>query len=329
MIYESPLRIAYHKPPNIYIAPRLLFFGPPGIFGGVCRDVRTKGDPMGILDGKKLAQTIRQETAERVTDFAERFGRPPGLSVVLVGDDPASQIYVRNKARACKNTGIKSMEYKLPFDTSEAALLELLARLNRDGAVDGILVQLPVPGHIRSEAVIEAIDPKKDVDGLHPTNIGALVAGKKALRSCTPHGCMRLIDEAGINLEGLNAVVVGRSTMVGKPMAMMLLERNATVTMCHSRTHKLAHIIQEADVVVAAAGVPEMIKGDWIKRGATVIDVGINRLEDGRIVGDVEFETAAAHAAWITPVPGGVGPMTIACLVSNTVDAAEIRMGAI
>ena len=280
---------------------------------------------MALLDGKKLAQTIRSETAARVKAFADAAGRPPGLAVVLVGDDPGSQIYVRNKARACKKTGIRSFEHRLAADTPEAELLDLIGTLNRDESVDGILVQLPVPKQIRPDVVILAIDPKKDVDGLHPENIGALVAGKDAVRSCTPLGCMKLIDSVGIALEGATAVVVGRSTMVGKPMAMMLLERNATVTMCHSRTKKLAHIVQEADVIVAAVGAPEMIKGDWIKRGAAVIDVGINRLEDGRIVGDVEFDSAISHAAWITPVPGGVGPMTIACLVSNTVEAAERR----
>lgn len=280
---------------------------------------------MALLEGKKLAQTIRSQTSARVAAFTEKFGRPPGLSVVFVGDDEGSQIYVRNKARACKKTGIQSFEYRLPAETSEADLLHLIAELNENDHVDGILVQLPIPEHIRPDVIIQAVDPKKDVDGLHPENIGALVAGKNALRSCTPQGCMKMLDEAGVNLEGAGAVVVGRSTMVGKPMALMLLERNATVTMCHSRTQKLAHIIQEADIIVAAVGAPEMIKGDWIKRGATVIDVGINRLEDGRIVGDVEFDPAVSHAAWITPVPGGVGPMTIACLVSNTIEAAEQR----
>lgn len=282
---------------------------------------------MALLDGKKLAQSIRSETADRVMTFTKKIGRPPGLSVVLVGDDAASQIYVRNKARACKNTGIKSFEHRLPAETAEEELLELIDKLNGDDGVDGILVQLPIPKHLRPEVIIQAIDPQKDVDGLHPENIGALVAGKKALRSCTPLGCMKLLDVAGVNLAGAVAVVVGRSTMVGKPMALMLLERHATVTICHSRTQKLAHIVQEADIIVAAVGAPEMIKGDWIKRGAAVIDVGINRLEDGRIVGDVEFDIAMSHAAWITPVPGGVGPMTIACLVSNTIDAAENRNG--
>lgn len=282
---------------------------------------------MALLDGKKLAATIRDEVKVRVSEFTARHDRSPALSVVLVGDDAASQIYVRNKGRACKKTGILSIEHRLSAETEEKELLALIKKLNQDENVDGILVQLPVPDHIRAEKVIETISPEKDVDGLHPINIGALVAGKDALRSCTPLGCMKLIDKAGLDLVGANAVVVGRSTMVGKPMAMMLLERHATVTMCHSRTKKLPHVVQEADVVVAAVGYPELIKGDWIKRGAVVIDVGINRLEDGRIVGDVEFENAISHASFITPVPGGVGPMTIACLVENTISAAERRMG--
>ena len=282
---------------------------------------------MALLDGKKLAATIRSEVKTRVAAFTARHGRAPALSVVLVGDDAASQIYVRNKGRACKRTGILSIEHRLSEETEEKELLALINKLNADDNVDGILVQLPVPDHISPEKVIEAISPEKDVDGLHPISIGALVAGNDALRSCTPLGCMKLIDKAGLDLVGANAVVVGRSTMVGKPMAMMLLERHATVTMCHSRTKKLPHVVQEADVVVAAVGYPELIKGDWIKRGAVVIDVGINRLEDGRIVGDVEFENAISHASFITPVPGGVGPMTIACLVENTIRAAERRVG--
>ncbi len=282
---------------------------------------------MAVLDGKKLGQTIRGVIAGRVKTFTGNFGRPPGLGVILVGDDPASQIYVRNKARACEDTGIKSFEYRLSSDTSENELLELILKLNQQENIDGILVQLPVPKQIRPDVIISAINPEKDVDGLHPANIGALISGKAALRSCTPLGCIKLLDEAAVEIEGADAVVVGRSTMVGKPMAMMLLERHATVTICHSKTKKLAHIVQEADIVIAALGSPEFIKGDWIKRGAAVIDVGINRLDDGRIVGDVEFDVAVTHASWITPVPGGVGPMTIACLVANTVEAAERRKG--
>jgi methylenetetrahydrofolate dehydrogenase (NADP+)/methenyltetrahydrofolate cyclohydrolase len=282
---------------------------------------------MALLDGKKIAASIRKEVGERVSTFIKTHGRAPALSVILVGDDAASQIYVRNKGRACEKTGIVSHELKLPGSTSEKELLDLIAKQNRDDTVDGILVQLPVPEQIRPEAIIRAIDPKKDVDGFHPQNVGALITGENALRSCTPLGCMKLLDEAGVELNGANAVVVGRSNIVGKPVSLMLLERHATVTICHSRTQKLAHIIAEADVIIAAVGVPELIKGEWVKRGAAIIDVGINRLEDGRIVGDVEFDTAVTRASWITPVPGGVGPMTIACLVSNTVEAAERRMG--
>ncbi len=282
---------------------------------------------MALLDGKKIAESIRKEVKERVASFAKAYGRAPGLSVVLVGENPASQIFVRNKARACEKTGIVSKEVRLPESTGEAALLEVIHKLNRDATVDGILVQLPVPDQISPGAIIHAVDPEKDVDGVHPRNVGALITGDTALRSCTPLGCMKLLDEAKVDLVGANAVVVGRSTIVGKPVALMLLERHATVTMCHSRTKKLAHVIAEADVVVAAVGVPEIIKGEWIKRGAAIIDVGINRLDDGRIVGDVEFDTAMTRASWITPVPGGVGPMTIACLVMNTIEAAERRMG--
>jgi methylenetetrahydrofolate dehydrogenase (NADP+)/methenyltetrahydrofolate cyclohydrolase len=281
---------------------------------------------MALLDGKKIAASIRKEVGERVSAFVKTHGRAPALSVILVGEDAASQIYVRNKGRACEKTGIVSHELKLPGSTSEKELLDLIAKQNRDDTVDGILVQLPVPEQIRPEAIIQAISPKKDVDGFHPQNVGALITGEKALRSCTPLGCMKLLDEAGVELTGANAVVVGRSNIVGKPISLMLLERHATVTICHSRTQKLAHIIAEADVIIAAVGVPELIKGEWVKRGAAIIDVGINRLEDGRIVGDVEFDTAVTRASWITPVPGGVGPMTIACLVSNTVEAAERRM---
>ena len=266
---------------------------------------------MALLDGKKIASSIRKEVKERVAAFEKAHGRAPALSVVLVGEDAASQIYVRNKGRACKKTGITSQEFRLPESTSEKALLDLIDKLDQ----------------IRPEAIIQAIDPDKDVDGFHPQNVGALVSGRNALRSCTPLGCMKLLDEAKVDLVGANAVVVGRSITVGKPVSLMLLERHATVTICHSRTRKLAHVVAEADVVIAAVGSPELIKGEWVKRGATIIDVGINRLDDGRIVGDVEFDTAVTRASWITPVPGGVGPMTIACLVSNTVEAAERRKG--
>jgi len=281
---------------------------------------------MALLDGKKLAKLIRRQVKEQVAGFVDRFARPPTLDVVLVGEDPASQIYVRNKARACRKAGLGHHEHHLPVDTPAEELFELVKKLNTDDRVDGVLVQLPLPKHIPPDVVISAINPQKDVDGFHPVNLGNLFAGKSGLRPCTPIGCMKLLDETGINLEGKNAVVVGRSNIVGKPMAIMLLERHASVTICHSRTEKLAHVVAEADVVVAAVGQPALIDGEWIKRGAVVIDVGMNRLEDGSLVGDVGFEIGASRASWITPVPGGVGPMTVACLISNTLQAAESRL---
>ena len=281
---------------------------------------------MALLDGKKLAKTIRKSVKEEVPDFIARRGRAPVLDVVLVGDDPASQIYIRNKERACKKAQITSHTHKLPADTSAKDLIELVRNLNADDAVDGIIVQLPLPEHLDPDVVVRTIGPGKDVDGYHPMNLGNLFAGRPGLKPCTPLGCMKLIEECGVDLKGKNAVVVGRSVTVGKSMAVMLLEKHATVTICHSRTEKLAHVVAEADVVIAATGKPELIKGDWIKRGAVVIDVGINRVEDGTIVGDVEFDTASARASWITPVPGGVGPMTVACLISNTLKAAKERI---
>ncbi len=281
---------------------------------------------MELLDGKKLAKSIRKQVKEHVAGFVDKFARPPTLDVVLVGEDPASQIYVRNKARACRKAGLGHHEHSLPEDTPAEELLELVRSLSADDEVDGVLVQLPLPEHISPDVVISAINPQKDVDGFHPTNLGNLFAGKPGLRPCTPVGCMKLLDEAGVNLEGKNAVVVGRSNIVGKPMAIMLLERHASVTICHSRTQKLAHVVAEADVVVAAVGQPALIDGEWIKRGAVVIDVGMNRLEEGSLVGDVGFDAAALRASWITPVPGGVGPMTVACLISNTLQAAERRL---
>ena len=280
---------------------------------------------MALLDGKKLAASIRKEVKARVSAFVSQYERAPGLTVVLVGDDPASQIYVKNKGRACKKTGIISDEHRLPAETGQEELLGLIEVLNKDDKVDGILVQLPVPKHIDPEAIIQAIHPSKDVDGLHPENVGALVAGKIALRSCTPLGCMRLLDEAGVDLVGANAVVIGRSVLVGKPVAMMLLERHATVTMCHSRTKKLAHIIQEADVIIAAVGAPELIKGEWVKRGAAVIDVGVSSV-DGELVGDVDLERAIGVASLITPHRRGVGPMTITMLLHNTLIAYRSRI---
>lgn len=282
---------------------------------------------MALLDGKTLAMAVRKEVKEQTAEFVKKWGRPPALHVVLVGEDPASQIYVRNKGKACKKAGIDFDEHKLDATTTTDQLLRLVQRLSSDNRIDGVLVQMPLPDHIQADAIISAIDPQKDVDGFHPVNLGKLISGNPHLVPCTPLGCMKLLEEADVALKGKNAVVIGRSTVVGKPMAIMLLEKHATVTICHSRTEKLAHIVAEADVVVAATGQPELIKGEWIKKGAVVLDVGMNRRDDGTLLGDVEYPTAAVRAAWISPVPGGVGPMTIACLISNTVKAANARLG--
>ena len=280
---------------------------------------------MSNINGKDLAAVVRGEVKVKAQRFLDEVGRKPALHVVLAGEDPASQIYVRNKKRACKRAGIDSVQHLLPASTTQEELLELIARLNGDEQADGILVQLPLPEQIDENTIIEAIDPRKDADGFHPINLGRLVAGQAGLVPCTPQGCMRMIVETGVSLVGKNAVVVGRSTIVGKPVAHLLLGEHATVTVCHSRTRDLAGVISEADVLIAAVGRPEMIKGKWIKKGAVVIDVGINRLDEGKLVGDVEFEEAAQRAAWISPVPGGVGPMTIAYLLENTLTAAFAR----
>jgi len=287
-----------------------------------------------ILDGKKLAESVRAEVASGVAAFVAEHGRPPGLEVVLVGDDPASQVYTRNKQKASTEVGIRGKLHTLPASTTEDELLTLLDRLNNDDAVDGILVQLPLPKQIKEQRVLDAIRPDKDVDGFHPINAGLLASGRPALVPCTPRGCMKLIAKAGVKLEGVRAVVVGRSNIVGKPMAQLLLADNATVTMAHSRTKDLAARCREADVLVVAVGRAELVRGDWVKPGATVIDVGMNRVElkdapDGKkskLVGDVAFEEAAKVAGAITPVPGGVGPMTIACLLENTLIAAKKRV---
>jgi methylenetetrahydrofolate dehydrogenase (NADP+)/methenyltetrahydrofolate cyclohydrolase len=282
-----------------------------------------------IIDGKARAAALRAEVAAGVAGFVAAHGRAPGLTVVLVGDDPASSVYVKSKGKACAEAGMVSGEHRLPADTSEAALLALIATLNADAAVDGILVQLPLPRHIDADKVIAAIDPAKDVDGFHPINAGKLAIGQPALVPCTPWGCLLLIREALGDISGMEALVIGRSSIVGKPMAALLTAASATVTIAHSRTRDLAGHVARADIVVAAVGVPGMVKGEWIKPGACVIDVGINRiaLPDGksRLVGDVEFDSAAARAGHITPVPGGVGPMTIACLLDNTLRAAVAR----
>jgi methylenetetrahydrofolate dehydrogenase (NADP+)/methenyltetrahydrofolate cyclohydrolase len=280
---------------------------------------------MQLLDGNALAKKIRAEVKAAAEAFAAATGRRPGLHVVMVGEDPASDIYVRNKRRDCEKAGLASEEHRLPADTAPGALLGLLARLNADDAVDGVIVQLPIPPHLDVGAVIAAIDPAKDVDGFHPLNLGRLVAGEPGLVACTPSGCMRLLDEAKVSLAGADAVVVGRSTIVGKPMALLLLQRHATVTVCHSRTRDLAAVVGSADVLIAAVGKPGLICGEWVKPGAAVVDVGINRRDDGSLVGDVGFEAAAERAGWITPVPGGVGPMTRACLLENTIRAARRR----
>lgn len=276
-----------------------------------------------ILDGKALAARRRAALAERVAGLGFR----PGLRVVRVGDDPASGVYVRNKDRAAKEAGFDSATLQLPEETTEAELLALVRRLNDDPAVDGILVQLPLPAHIRTDAVLDAIDPGKDVDGFHPVNQGALALGRSGLVPCTPRGVMLLLEEAKVSLSGARAVVVGRSTIVGKPVAALLLAANATVTVAHSRTRDLASECRRAEIIVAAVGRAQLVRGDWVANGATVIDVGINRGADGKLVGDVAFGEVVGHAGAVTPVPGGVGPMTIACLLRNTLVAAYRRAG--
>jgi methylenetetrahydrofolate dehydrogenase (NADP+)/methenyltetrahydrofolate cyclohydrolase len=284
-------------------------------------------NPAVVLDGNAVAAKVRAEVAARARSFAAKYGRRPGLAVVQVGEDPASTVYVRNKRRSCVETGIESFAHDLPASTREGELLALIATLNHDPSVDGILVQMPLPKGLDANRIIDAIDPEKDVDGLHPTNAGLLMVGRPGLRACTPTGCMRLIVEAGCDPAGKHALVVGRSILVGKPMALLLLEANATVTIAHSRTADLAATVARADIVIAAVGRAHMIKGEWIKPGAVVIDVGTNKGADGKLTGDVEFEAARRIASAITPVPGGVGPMTIAFLLSNTVDAALARAG--
>lgn len=277
-----------------------------------------------ILDGKALAARITEELKPRAEKLAQS-DRKPGLAVILVGEDPASQVYVRNKIRACERVGIESLEFRLPASTSQDELLAKISQLNADDAVDGILVQLPLPAHISSEKVIDAISPQKDVDGFHVASAGALLTGKTGFLPCTPYGVMKLIESADYDLAGKHAVVVGRSNIVGKPQAILLLQKNATVTITHSRTRDLASHLRQADVVVAAVGRAKMITGDMIKPGALVIDVGMNRDENGKLCGDVDFESASLKAGWITPVPGGVGPMTIAMLMTNTIEACERR----
>jgi methylenetetrahydrofolate dehydrogenase (NADP+)/methenyltetrahydrofolate cyclohydrolase len=278
-----------------------------------------------ILDGKALAVTVTDEVRAAVGARVAR-GRPaPGLAVVLVGENAASQVYVRNKRRTTEGVGMRSFAHDFPADVPEAELLALIDRLNADPTVSGILVQLPLPAHIDPERVTERIDPHKDVDGFHPYNVGRLVLKRPTLRPCTPYGCMKLLETSGEPLAGKHAVVIGQSNIVGRPMALELLMARCTVTICHSATRDLPGIVRQGDVVVAGVGKAKFVPGDWVKQGAIVIDVGINRMPDGKLCGDVDFDGAKERASWITPVPGGVGPMTIAMLLSNTLRAAELQ----
>ena len=286
-----------------------------------------------VIDGKAFAAQLREHVGVQAAKFEQQAGRKAGLAVVLVGEDPASQVYVRSKHKATVAANMESFEHRLPADTSDADLLALVERLNNDAAVDGILVQLPLPGHLDEQAVIAAISPDKDVDGFHVINAGRLAVGQTGFVPCTPLGCMMLLADRLGDLSGMEAVVIGRSNIVGKPMAQLLLDANATVTIAHSRTKDLPGVVRRADIVVAAVGRPEMVKGDWLKDGATIIDVGINRLppepgsDKGRLVGDVDYAAAQNVASAITPVPGGVGPMTIAVLLRNTLVAAHRNEG--
>lgn len=287
--------------------------------------------PAQILDGKETARAIRLELRDRVAVLREQRGKVPGLTAVLVGDDPASAIYVRNKEKAAREVGMEGTVHRLPSATSEAELLAVVDRLNEDSAVDGILVQLPLPDQIDPNRVIDRVSPNKDVDGFHPENVGLLAIGRPRFASCTPLGVVELLRRNGIETKGKRAVVLGRSNIVGKPMALLLLQKgdfgDATVTVCHSASREVSEIVREADVLIAAVGRPEFVRGDWIKPGAVVVDVGIHRKEDGSLCGDVVFDEAAEVASWISPVPGGVGPMTIAMLLANTVASAEQSAG--
>jgi methylenetetrahydrofolate dehydrogenase (NADP+)/methenyltetrahydrofolate cyclohydrolase len=279
-----------------------------------------------IIDGKAVAAAARAEVAAEAAVFEKKTGVTPGLATVLVGDNQASATYVRNKRKACADAGIESFAHELPATATQAELLALVRRLNEQRSVHGILVQLPLPSGFDESAVIDTIDPDKDVDGLHPWNQARLVLGRPGLRPCTPLGIMRLIDTTGVEIKGARAVVVGRSSLVGKPVAFLLLERHATLTVCHSRTKDLAAEVGRADILVAAIGRAQHVRGEWVRPGSVLIDVGINRTADGRLVGDVEFETAKERASFITPVPGGVGPMTVAMLLKNTLTAARCQV---
>lgn len=276
-----------------------------------------------IIDGKLVSQHIRDEVAEGVERLKGETGVTAGLAAVLVGDDPASEIYVRNKRKACTEVGMYSEEHRLPGETTEEDLLSLVGRLNADENIHGILVQLPLPSHISETKILRAVSPLKDVDGFHPYNVGLLVEGKPRFISCTPNGIIKMLDFYKLGIEGKEAVVVGRSNIVGKPVSILLLHRHATVTICHSRTKPLGEVTRRADILVAAIGRADFITGDMVKEGAVVIDVGINRNKDGKLTGDVDFESVSKKASWITPVPGGVGPMTIAMLLWNTLESAR------
>ena len=275
-----------------------------------------------ILDGRALAASVRVSVKEAVAKLSAR-GIRPGLAVILAGDDPASRVYVRNKTRACEETGVRSTTFEYPSSVREKELLDRVTALNADPAVHGILVQLPLPKHVESEKILEAVSPLKDVDGFHPANLGALLAGKPKVVPCTPAGVMRLIEHSGVPLDGRNAVVVGRSAIVGKPLALLLLQKNATVTICHSRSVNIEQTARQADILIAAAGRAKLVGAAMVKPGACVIDVGVNRLADGALAGDVDFAAVKEVAGWITPVPGGVGPMTIAMLLENCLKAAS------
>ena len=279
-----------------------------------------------LIDGKAIAREVKNEVRAAVDRLQAQGQRPPGLAVVMVGDNPASQVYVRNKRKACEDCGIRSVAIDLPQSTSEVELLARIDALNADPGIDGILVQLPLPEHIRQTEVVERIDPRKDVEGFHPYNIGRLVERNPLIRPCTPYGVIRMLEHIGVSVKGRHCVIVGASNIVGRPMSLELLLMGATTTVTHRFTEDLAHYVREAEILVAAAGKPGLIRGEWVRPGAVVVDVGINRREDGTLCGDVEFEAASRRAAWITPVPGGVGPMTVAMLMKNTLEAA-LRKG--
>jgi methylenetetrahydrofolate dehydrogenase (NADP+)/methenyltetrahydrofolate cyclohydrolase len=279
-----------------------------------------------IMDGKKISDEIRSEIRTEVEQMAKQ-GIRPGLAVILVGDDPASQVYVRNKAKACEQLGYHSEVVRLPAETSQEELMEKIAQFNADPAIHGILVQLPLPAHLDEKPVLDAISPEKDVDGFHPVNVGKMMIGEDALLPCTPAGVIEMMKRSGISIAGKHAVVIGRSNIVGKPMSMLLLREHATVTICHSRTPDLPDVTSRADILVAAVGRANMVKKDWVKPGAVVIDVGMNRLDSGKLAGDVDFEDVKDTAGWITPVPGGVGPMTITMLMANTLKACKKSSG--